>query len=478
MEAVSSMRRLLQASLLVLVPGALVFGVSCSSSGGGTAANEGGFGAVGQSGNGGSSGVSNGGWPEGGPGGAAGASGSGGCSPKCSGRVCGSDGCGHVCGSCSSNEACNAQGQCVSACTSTWETDLKAIPMGAAASSSSVYLVGTRGGSAWAAAVGGCQGSLTKDTTLAVPNATSSSLRSVILADSSLYAVGDVATSSDPGDGLWVRLSPTTLSSSFMQPLYGTTASDEDWRIVQTPTGFFMGGTSNTEAGGRAWGIKGASSGTACGFGVGGTAQGTIHALAVSGSTVYAIRSSNGGLYIDGYDDASCTATGPCACAASATVGPINVGTTMNDGYSALVEGGQLYVAGFGADSNAADAFGFVLRLDASGNLVATYRWNPSTLFDAFVSMTTDGTALYLGGAQGWDASQPTAASATAVIQKLPLGFANNVAPTWIRSLGAYDVAWAVAAQPGTSGDGLYVAGERQGAGFVMRCQKSNVCPN
>lgn len=434
-------------------------------------------------------GVTHGGWADGGPAGSGGSGGSagsgggasgsgGGCSSNCTGRVCGPDGCGHVCGSCSTNEACDAQGQCVSVCTPTWETDLAAVPMGAVAGSSSVYVVGSENSSAWAAAVDGCQGKLAADTTLSVPNATSSSLQSVILSGGSLYAVGRVAKTSDPGDGLWVKLAPATLAPGFMQPLYGTTASDEDWGIVQTPTGFWMGGTTNTEAGGFAWGIKGASNGQACGFRVGGTDPGAIHAMAANGSTVYAIRGSKGSLYVDSFDDSSCTDTGPCPCTASATSAAITIGTTANDGRSALFVGGNLYVAGFGLDASSTDAFGFVLRLDASGKLLATYRWDPTTRFDAFVTMTTDGKALYVGGGQGWDNTQTSTATSTAVIQKLPLGFSDNAAPTWIRSLGAYDVAWAMAAQPASAGDGLYVAGERQGSGFIMRCQKSNVCPN
>lgn len=475
------MRFLVRACLLSAVPVVFCCVSACASAGGGTAANEGGYGAVGNGGNGGTAGVSHGGWPEGGPAGsggsAAGSGGSGGCSPQCSGRVCGPDGCGHVCGHCSTNETCTSQGQCISTCTPTWETDLPAVPMGAVAGSSTVYMVGTKSSSAWATAVSFCQGNVANETTLSVPGATSSSLRNVILAGSSLYAVGDVVTATDPGDGLWVRLVPTTLSPAFMKSLYGTTASDEDWRIVQTPTGFWMGGTSNSEANGFGWGIKGLASGKACGFRIGGTDHGAIHAIAANGSTVYEIRGSNGSLYIDSFDDTACATTGPCPCTASATAGPITIGSASNDGYSALFEGGSLYVAGFGANSTSTDHFGFVLRLDASGKLLATYKWDPSALFDGFVSMTTDGQALYIGGAQGWDSAQATTASATAVIQKLPLGFSNNVAPTWIRSLGAYDVAWAIAAEPASAGDGLFVAGERQGAGFVMRCQKSNVCP-
>ncbi len=476
----SSIGRLVRGSLVVLLPLALSVGAACAGqTGGGTAQNEGGFGAVGTGAHGGAGGISQGGWPEGGPGGSGGtggASGSGGCVPKCAGKACGPDGCGHVCGHCSTNEKCSALGQCENLCTSTWETDLSAIPMGATASSSSVYVVGSKSSSAWAASVDACQGNLVKDATLSVSGATSSLLRSVMLAGSSLYAVGDVVKTSDPGDGLWMRLSPSTLTPVFTRPLYGTAASDQDWSIVQTPSGFWMGGTSNTEAGGFGWGIKGVSSGGACGFRVGGTNKGAIHAIAANGATVYEIRSSSGGLYVDTYTDGSCSASGPCPCTASATAGPIAVGTTGNDGRSALFEGGNLYVAGFGTDATLTDAFGFVLRLDASGKLLATYRWNPTTLFDAFVSMTTDGQSLYLGGGQGWDSGGSTSTS-TAVIQKLPLGFNNNAAATWIRSLSAYDVAWAIAAQPAASGDGLYVAGERQGAGFVMRCQKSNVCP-
>jgi len=476
----SSIGGLVRGSLVVLLPLALSVVPACAGqAGGGTAQNEGGFGAVGTGAHGGAGGISQGGWPEGGPGGSggtAGASGSGGCVPKCTGKACGPDGCGHVCGHCATNEKCSAQGQCEKLCTPTWETDLSAIPMGATASSSSVYVVGSKNSSAWAASVDACQGNLVKDATLSVSGATSSLLQSVILAGSSLYAVGDVVMTSDPGDALWMRLSPSTLTPLFTQRIYGTTASDEDWSIVQTPSGFWMGATSNVEAGGYGWAIKGVSSGVVCGVGVGGTKKGGIHTIAANGATVYEIFGSGGDLYVYTYDD-SCSTTGFCPCSPSATAGPIAVGTTGHNSRSALFEGGNLYVAGFGIDATSTDAFGFVLRLDASGKLLATYRWDPTTLFDAFVSMTTDGKALYVGGAQGWDNSQPTTSSAVAVIQKLPLGFTSSVAPTWIRSLSAYDVAWAVAAQPAASGDGLYVAGERKGAGFVMRCQKSNVCP-
>ena len=200
--------------------------------------------------------------------------------------------------------------------------------------------------------------------------------------------------------------------------------------------------------------------------------------MAASGSTVYVTRIAAQNLWVETFADAACSSGPTCACAPSATWGPIAVGQGTTDARAALVVGSDLYLAGFAWDSTSTDAFGFVIRVGSGGSVLGTYKWNPTSQFDALLSLSSDGSTLYVGGAQGWDSTQSVLDTATASLHALPLGFSGNTpAPIWTHSFANLDVVWGLATESG-AGDGLFAAGQAQTASYVLRCQKGGTCPN
>lgn len=476
-----SLRRGARATVFLLVlaaPGAS----ACSASSSDDTAGGGGGGPSG--GEGGTSVSGSGGWATGGGGsggtnlgGAAGSTGgTAACVPACSGKQCGPDGCGNSCGSCSTGASCSGAGQCVTSCPTTWKTPIAgATPSDLEYDGASVYSVGTQSGGAWVARFDGCDGSLQKEAAASVSGATKTSFARSVLSGGALFAVGSVATSADPGNGLFSRFDPSSVAQSFAVPLLGGAKSDEALDVAASGTGFWITGTTDTAGGGNAWAIKANASGGACGFGVG-TGAGSARAVAVSGDTVVVARTSAGQLHVDLFSDSACPAAAPCNCAPASSVGPITVGSGATEPRAIVINGQELYVAGLGWDGVATDGFGFVVRLDATGNVVGKYTWNPTSKFDGFVALTASGTQLFVGGGQGWDSTQSNLDTATAVLHVLPMGFGMSPAPAWTRSFLDLNVVWGTALQP-SPGDGLFVVGSSPSGGAVLRCRKDNTCP-
>lgn len=460
-----------------------------------TADNSNGGGA--NSGSGGSAGAGGNPWPDGGgalggsggsgasagqggtaSGGSAGAGGSGGgCVPSCAGKQCGSDGCGSSCApGCSANETCNGSGQCQATCSPTWYTALAGATVnGAVLSGQNLYAVGSKTAGGWVGRVDVCAGALAKESSVSPAGSQSSSLSKGIFAGGSLYVVGSVVTSADPRNGLYAKLNPTSLAASFVSPLYGSTGEDEVNAVAAATSGsLWMSGRSNSPTG-PGWGIKGSTSGLACGFPLG-TGAGSSFAAASSGNTIYVARTNAGQLYVDQFADASCLNTGPCPCTPTATSPAIALGTENTEARAMLQHAGAVYVAGFTYDTGTLpNSKAFVIRLNTAGQILGRYNFDPTTQFDGFVTLATDGTTLYAGGGQGWDQSA-TFASSTGMLHALPVGFGMNAVATWTRSFATLDVVGGVAAESG-SGDGLYAAGLAAGGGFALRCTKNNLCP-
>ena len=237
---------------------------ACAVSHGENTAENSGAGGAHVGGTGGQNVAGDAGWPDGGGGAPSGGGGtqsggggtqsgggSGGCTSQCSGKQCGSDGCGSDCGPCPAGQSCNAQYTCVSSCPATWKLDIAATAVNALAfDGSAAYVVGTKNKQAWAGKVDTCLGSLVTQQAVSYSGATSSSLNDVVLSGGSLYALGSVATSADPGNALWARLEPVNLTSTFTDPLFGSAKADEGWRLTATPSGFWMVGVSDTTDGG------------------------------------------------------------------------------------------------------------------------------------------------------------------------------------------------------------------------------------
>jgi hypothetical protein len=397
--------------------------------------------------------------------------------PACSGKQCGSDGCGSSCApGCSGNETCNGSGQCQATCSPTWYTDLPGATVnGAALDGQSLYAIGSKSTTGWVGRVDTCAGALAKEANVMPAGSQSSGLSKGIVSGGSLYVVGSVVTTSDPRNGLYAKLNPTSLAASFVNPLVGSTGEDEVNAVAAASSGaLWMVGRANALSG-PAWGIKGTTGGQACGFPVG-SGAGSSHAVANSGNTLYVARTNAGALYLEQFADANCPATGPCPCTPSATSPAITMGTENTEARAMLHHGGALYVAGYSVDTGGLpNAKAFVIRLTPAGQVLGRYNFDPTTQFDAFVALATDGNTLYVGGGQGWDQSA-SFASSTGALHALPLGFGLNAVATWTRSFSTLDVVGGVAVESGT-GDGLYAAGLVNGAGFALRCTKNNLCP-
>jgi len=335
--------------------------------------------------------------------------------------------------------------------------------------------VGTKSDQAWAARFDGCSGALSKETPVTVPSATKSALYRAVLSGGALFSVGSVQAGTDPGNGLYAKLDPSTLSQTFAKSLYGSTGVDEGSAIAAAGVGIWMVGSAHVDTGGSAWGVKATTGGGACGFPLG-SGAGSSKAVAATGDTVVVARTNGPELYIDTFSDAACPSTSPCACKPTQTAGPIQVGAGSTDPRVALISGSELYVAGMAWETVSSDVYAFVIRIDASGNVVGKYTWNPTNKVDGFVALAVSGTELYAGGGQGWDSSQSGFATATAVVHALPLGFGMAATAKWTRSFLDLNVVWGLAVEGG-AGDGLYVAATAPGDGVVLRCQQSNVCP-
>ncbi len=454
--------------------------------------SNGGTGNSSTGGNGGSGGVSN--WPDsgatGGSGGAAGSAATGGtgalggnggsgggCVPQCSGKACGPDSCGGTCApGCAAGETCSVAGTCSATCSGTWYTALPSEQTNhIVLDGGDLFVVGTKADTAWVGKLDTCAGQLAGEKSLTVSGASKSGLSSAVVVSGSLYAAGSVELATDPGNGLFAKVSTATLAQTFANSLWGGNNKDEIYGLAGNTSGsFWMIGASGLDATTHSWSVKGTAAGQACGFPTGATGS-WGKAVAVNGNDVYLARLESGAMVVDRYSDTACSATGPCPCTAVSAGTPIQIGTGQTEARALLYYGGALYVAGFAWDAGqTSNAFAFVARLDASANLVASYEINPTGAFDGFLALATDGKSLYVGGGQGWDQG-PTFATATAILHALPLGFGNNVAATWTRSFSTLDIVNSVAPEFG-NGDGVMVSGLASGGGYVMRCLKSGQC--
>jgi len=137
------------------------------------------------------------------------------------------------------------------------------------------------------------------------------------------------------------------------------------------------------------------------------------------------------------------------------------------------VVGNILYAAGIEQlASGDSQAYVARVRAEAPGEVLAVWRWNPSTLFDAALGLATDGQTLYAACATEHDFDTGVARPR---LVALPLDFTSSSDPLWMAEPGGMLGAWDVALDP-TDSDGLYVVGEGTPEGWVGRCTRSGDC--
>lgn len=419
------------------------------------------------------------------------------CVPDCAGRECGDDGCGGSCGSCGPGFVCDPAGTCScpgtpcgaaccgtgeaclggACCDPTWRVET---PTGLLAVArdldGTLYVAGSNGTQAYVAAYDACGNRLRERSFLDPATATGSSLAAIALSGADLYVAGQTLSSgTDPGSGLWLRLSKATLATAWSLALYGGDYLDEIWSLGVTPDGNgWMVGTTHLDAPPTyAWVVRGyTDTGRACGFGLfPSDTSGTLgRGLLLAGGRVHVAGTQGGHAVVTSFADDDCGfTTGTCPCTPSGPATTVEfAGASFTEVRALAAAGGSIYAAGF---ASVEDDIGTVLARINGAIVTFAPRWNPTAQIDGYTELAADagGSALYAVGTRGWpgsgDAGQGVlarygAAALTAEWQALLDG-----------TYACMDVL--------VDGDGgIVVACFRTGSGSLLaRCLPSGVCP-
>jgi hypothetical protein len=281
------------------------------------------------------------------------------------------------------------------------------------------------------------------------------------LSGASIYLGGWMEASGDR-DGLFARFSKSTFAPDWILPL-ATSGQDEVWDIVYNNTTstssvltFWLSGTADYLANPQITAALGKSDQTVCSLAS--AASGNGRNLALSGSYAYLTGGKSGEGFIARYDK-SCT----CSTCSAPWTASFQDGSNNTEGRDLLLVNGSLYVAGFsvtGSDIQAA-----IFRINpTSGATVGSHTWNPTSDGDYYMSLATDGNALYVAGVKGNSAGS----GGQGVIRR----YSMLLSPGWIREPG--DPAYMNVEVVG--GTGLVMAGGDT-TGIVRRCPTSGLCP-
>jgi hypothetical protein len=325
--------------------------------------------------------------------------------------------------------------------------------------------------------MGGSQG--TQLITVAGARSTTAGFAAFVGSD--LIVGGGISMGSTPNKGLYAHLSRGSLMLLGSYVLSTSMGQDELWEGAVGPSGnLWFTGTTDSFGTPAEWGIKGTPAGQSCAF-LGPAAATHGKTIYSAGGSIYVGAQDAGGqMLLVRYNESDCSVTSPCPCTPAFTSPTITVGTAYTDVRQLIVVGAKAYVAGYAADTGSPSnqSFGFVAQLDAAtGANVATYRFDPTVMLDAFSSIASDGELLYVAGAQGYDGGA-TYQGSTPVLLALPLGFGPAVAPQFMTNPGNMKFLWGVGADPGTSGS-LYIEGfaDSNVNSVVAKCTKTGICP-
>ncbi|MEX1369071.1 MAG: hypothetical protein AB1Z98_38445 [Nannocystaceae bacterium] len=336
-----------------------------------------------------------------------------------------------------------------------------------------VHAIGfTDAGEGWGMALDACDGTVLADTTVVHGAGETTRLDSLVLGSGVLFAVGSVTLAADPRNGLYARIDPRDMSTVWTTSLYGSPGQDEVLDVALGNNGrVWMTGTSSYDVAPTAWTVSGNTVGEACGFGWGGADSGSGRAIAVDGDElVVAVRTTEGQIVLLRYDQA-CT----CMCQPTWVSPPIAVGTMDTSIGDLMVLGGQYYVAGWANDGSTSD--GLYLQLSwvsSTGTVIETYLSDPTPFGDGLFSLGADDERLYLSGGSDW-MGEPGFVGAHAIIQALPRPLTADAQPLWEASPTDVDYVQGIGIEPGPDGY-LYVGGNIDGVGTVLRCDKQGEC--
>lgn len=336
-----------------------------------------------------------------------------------------------------------------------------------------VYAVGSSAdGTAWAMALDPCDGTTLADVGVVHAGSMQTRLSGVYAGDAGVFVSGAISTATDPGNGLYARLDPTDLSTSWTAPLFGTTGTDEVLDLVVTAGDrVWMAGTSDYEVTPTAWGITGSLDGSACGFPWGGGGSGSARAVDADGdSVVVAVGTSQGELVLALYDSA-CT----CMCTALDASDPITLGTQGTSVGDVLAVAGQAYVAGWASDTSSPMNYrGYVVWVNSLGVPIETYLDDATTDGEAYAVLASDGERIYAGGLHGW-AGAAGYSDATGVLAAIPMPFDASPTPDWIATPTDIDLVRGLAVQDGPDGK-IFAGGTIDGVAAIVRCDKAGTC--
>ena len=167
------------------------------------------------------------------------------------------------------------------------------------------------------------------------------------------------------------------------------------------------------------------------------------------------------------YPDDECD----CACQPDTVSIPVAVGSDTTSIGSAVVVVDQIYVAAWATDAgDPNNIYAALVWLDAEGNFVDAYIDDATAADDGYLQIATDGDRVYVGGLNGWTGG--SFANASARLDALPVPLPLAAVPDWSGAPDGLDYVSGLA----VDGPGLYVAGNSDDEGVIVRCDKDTGC--
>jgi hypothetical protein len=153
---------------------------------------------------------------------------------------------------------------------------------------------------------------------------------------------------------------------------------------------------------------------------------------------------------------------------------PVAVGSATTTIGAAVAVVDQIYVAGWATDaSDPGNIYAVLVWLDADGTFVDAYVDDATAADDGYLQIATDGDRVYVGGLDGWTGG--SFANATARLDALEVPLPLAAAPEWSAAPDGLDYIPGLVVEPGNDG-GLFVAGNSDGDGVIVRCDKNAGC--
>lgn len=371
----------------------------------------------------------------------------------------------------SSTDAATSTGEV--GCAASWRVDVPGVRIEEAAlgPGDRVFVVGNDA-TAGAMLLGydRCTGEQTDAVDLDYAAAASTFASDIVVDGETIYVAGNVAFAMDPGEGWYARVEGTPLAATWSHPLHGGNDLDEVGDITVAASGrLWMSGTTGIDTGVyRVWAIRGEpSDGIACGFGWGG-APGYARAIVRnSGGLRSLVVTTTGEIVVLTYADDDCM----CGCMPIDVGDPLAFGTASSAIGGATVIDDQIYVAGWASDTDApGDMYAVLAWLDAGGGLVDVHRENATAAGDGYLQLVSDGDRVFAAGIDGYTGGSLETGTARLDVLEVPLPV--DATPEWSGAPMGLDYVVGLGVENGARG-GLFVAGNADGEGVLVRCEKT-----